>query len=219
MYLVCMLPAACVYGLNDIQNKFLIQMNKSHHIFGTQSSALLLHIMFNYIFVTLAQLDIYGCALATTMTWCYIYLLNNWKLHNETDLKDALSVSIFDPRVRSDMSSYLSIGLPNMVTIIIEFIAYEITVLYLGHIGIVNQATQIVLLNFLSIILMISFGYQQAACALVGQKVGANKVYEAKKIWHKLLFLFAVSDVVLWCLLFWNRQQVVKIYTQEKKVQ
>jgi Na+-driven multidrug efflux pump len=77
-------------------------------------------------------------------------------------------VSILDPKVRCDIYSYIEIGLPSMMTIIVEFISYEVTVIYLGQIGIENQATQILLLNFFSVPLMLAFGYQQASCALVG---------------------------------------------------
>ena len=66
---------------------------------------------------------------------------------------------------------------------------------------------------------MISYGFQQASCALVGQQIGASNVDLAKKIWHKLLFLFGMFDLVLWFVLFWNRYEWVEIYTKEKKVQ
>lgn len=44
-------------------------------------------------------------------------------------------------------------------------------------------------------------------------------MFLAKQIWYKLLFLFALSDVVIWCLLFWNRYKAVSIYTRDKKVE
>ena len=69
-------------------------------------------------------------------------------------------MSIFNPKVRCYLMGYLEIGLPNMMTIIIEFISYEVTVIYLGQIGIEHQATQIVLLNFFAVPLMLAFGYQ-----------------------------------------------------------
>ena len=75
-----MMPAAFLYGLNDIQNKFIIQMNKSHLILGTQSSALVAHICFNYLFVSHFNFGIIGCAFATFLTYIFIYLVNKWKL-------------------------------------------------------------------------------------------------------------------------------------------
>jgi len=92
-----------------------------------------------------------------------------------------------------------------MITLLIEFVSYEVTVIYLGQIDVERQATQIVLLNFFAVPLMLSFGYQQAACALVGQQIGVSNVSHAKKIWRKLLVLFTISDIVLWVFLFWNR--------------
>lgn len=107
-------------------------MNKANLILGTQSSALLLHIFLNYLFVNIWSFDIIGCTIATSLTYLYIFIVNKWKLHNQYDLRDALRVSIFDPKVRYDLWPYLSIGLPSMITLIIEFISYEVTVVYLG---------------------------------------------------------------------------------------
>ena len=105
-----------------------------------------------------------------------------------------------------------------MMTMIIEFVSYEVTVIYLGQIGVEKQATQIVLLNFFAVPLMLAFGYQQASCALVGQQIGASNLSEARNIWRKLLTLFVISDIILWAFLYWNRFNVVSIYTTEKRV-
>lgn len=110
--------------------------------------------------MTVCNLDFIGCPIATTLTWTYIYLVNNWKLNKQTDLHDALAVSVFDPKVRCDIKDYLMIGVPNMLTLVIEFIAYEVTVIYLGQVSVDIQATQILLLNFFSLVIMVSFGYQ-----------------------------------------------------------
>ena len=45
-------------------------------------------------------------------------------------------MSIFDPGFKCDIIEYLRIGVPNMVTLIIEFLGYELTVIYLGQIDI-----------------------------------------------------------------------------------
>lgn len=75
-----MMPAAFLYGLNDLQNKFIIQMNKSHLILGTQSTALVIHIIFNYLFVYVYGTGMVGCAFATFLTYSFIYIVNKWKL-------------------------------------------------------------------------------------------------------------------------------------------
>lgn len=65
---------------------------------------------------------------------------------------------------------------------------------------------------------MLAFGYQQASCALVGQCIGANNVFQAKTIWLRLLFVFISTDIVLWCFLYWNRMQVASLYTSSQEV-
>ena len=128
-------------------------------------------------------------------------------------------MKLYEPKVRKNLWDYVCVGLPGMFTLIIEFISYEITVVYMGQLGVKYQATQILLLNFFAIPLMMAFGYQQASCALVGQQIGANNVAMAKHIWRKLLYLFILSDFLLWNLLFWNRHSVSSIYTTEPRIQ
>lgn len=116
-------------------------MDRAKLILGTQSTAILFHIVFNYLFVKVWPLHLIGCSIATTLTYTYIYFVNRWKLRNQNELRDAMRVSILDPKVWYDIGTYISIGLPNMITLIIEFISYEVTIIYLGQIGINNQAT------------------------------------------------------------------------------
>lgn len=184
-------------------------MNKSSQILTTQSSALLLHIGLNHLLTNIYQLELVGCSIATFFTFCFIYLVNRWKLHSQNDMQEVMCVKLLDQRVRSNIWDYLSIGLPGVFTLVIEFVSYEITVIYLGQIGIEYQAAQTLLLNIFSLPLMLAFGYQQASCALIGQQIGINNVLQAKAIWRKLLGLFILSDLLLWNILFWNRHSIV----------
>ena len=79
-YLICMMPAAFLYGLNDLQNKFIIQMGKSSLILSTLSMALILHIFSNHYFVNVYNMDMSGCAFATCITYGFIFTVNRWKL-------------------------------------------------------------------------------------------------------------------------------------------
>ena len=51
MYIVLMIPATYLMGLQDIQRKFLIQVGKSHIQMKTQIQATFLHIVVNYLFI------------------------------------------------------------------------------------------------------------------------------------------------------------------------
>lgn len=53
--------------------------------------------------------------------------------------------------MHSDLGEYLKIGLPNAMILFIEFMSYEILVLFVGHMGVIQQATQIILLNFIGL--------------------------------------------------------------------
>ena len=95
-----------------------------------------------------------------------------------------------------------------------EFSSYEIMILFVGYLGVIQQATQIILLNLIALPQMFAFAFQQAACAMVGQEIGANNVSKAKKIYAILFVLFVIGDFIDWLLLFLNRFKIVGIFTE-----
>lgn len=120
----------------------------------------MLHVFLNYLLISVFGLELVGCAVATFVTYSFIFLVNCAKLKGQSDIKQALEVKLFSKQVRNNLWDYVCVGLPGMFTLIIEFISYEITVIFMGQIGVKYQATQILLLNFFAIPLMMAFGYQ-----------------------------------------------------------
>lgn len=60
---------------------------------------------------------------------------------------------------------------------------------------------------------MVAIAIQQAACAIVGQEIGANNVPRAKKSYSILFVLFIICDFLNWLILFTFRHYIVKIFT------
>jgi hypothetical protein len=58
-------------------------------------------------------------------------------------LKEALDISIFDSRVlkREQIWEYISIGVPNIVIIILDWGCFECSVIIAGFIGVDEQAS------------------------------------------------------------------------------
>ena len=62
----------------------------------TQFVAILLHLVFNYIFVNVYQMGVIGTGISGSLTNLFILLANTFMLYRQTDLKEVLDVSIFD---------------------------------------------------------------------------------------------------------------------------
>jgi len=186
---------------------------------STQFWGLLMHVALSYLFVFYSEFGVTGTALATFFSNLFIFLVNEARTLAETDLSEVNATRFFDRNVHRNFGDYLRIGIPNMLVIFIEFTSYEIMVLLVGYLGVVEQATQIILLNFIGLPQMIAWAFQQASCAMVGQQIGANNVAQARKIYSVLFIIFVLGDLIDWLILFINRFSIVCIFTDSKPVQ
>ena len=57
---------------------------------------------------------------------------------NFEELKEATQISIFDRRVRNEMSTYLSMALPVMFTIFLEWSTFEAMTIMSGYLGVIE---------------------------------------------------------------------------------
>lgn len=118
---------------------------------NTQVYGLIMHISLSYLFITKWNLGVAGTGLATFLSNLFIFVVNEYKTQAELDIAELNEVSIFDKNVCRDFDEYLKIGIPNALTIFMEFSSYEIMILFVGYLGVIQQATQIILLNLIAL--------------------------------------------------------------------
>ena len=97
-----------------------------------------MHIALSFLLVSHCELGIVGTALATFFSNLYIFVVNELKTKAQTDLTELNKASILDAKVYCNFAEYLRIGVPNMLTIFMEFTSYEIMVLLVGYLGVVQ---------------------------------------------------------------------------------
>lgn len=61
----------------------------------------------------------------------------------------------------------------------LEFWVYDLMILMAGYIGVKEQACQIVVINIVALIWMVSIGLQQAASSTIGQQIGKGDIKKA----------------------------------------
>ena len=58
--------------------------------------------------------------------------------------------------------------------------AFNVLGVLAGLISVTDQAVNTILLNLIAIMFMVPMGIQSAACAIIGEQIGANRVSEAR---------------------------------------
>jgi len=97
-----------------------------------------MHIALSFLLVTYFELDVAGTALATLFSNLFIFITNEVKTHAQEDLQEINEVSIRNRKVYRDFDEYLKIGVPNALTIFMEFSSYEVMILFVGYLGVIQ---------------------------------------------------------------------------------
>ena len=111
-------------------------MDKSHLQMNSQFVGTVTHGLLTYLFVSKMQMDIKGTALTSILTNLQILLANKWLMEAEPDLAEALEVRFFDKKVPENLGTYMSIALPNMTIILLDWTCFQCSALMVGLIGI-----------------------------------------------------------------------------------
>jgi MATE family multidrug resistance protein len=125
-----------------------------------------------------------GAALATNITWILNMLIADlvvrWKKYQgHADLTHM--INFYDLTVFRDVSTYLRIGVPNMLMLCCEWWIFEILTIFSGLLGVTQLAAEVVIVNIITFIFMIPLGISYAASALTGNYLGEGKIDLAKK--------------------------------------
>ena len=87
-----------------------------------------------------------------------------------------------------------------------------------GFLGVVPQAANIIILNIGLLFFQIPYGIQSAGCALVGQQIGAAKIYEAKK-YYKFITIGSLLPLILMLVLTHAFQEsFIRVFTGSEEV-
>ena len=93
-----------------------------------------------------------GLSLSSFITNFFIWAANVLMTWTQEDLKGALSVSIFSSEVwqYEQMKTYLGIGVPNAMSNMLEFLGFDLASFIAAILGVNEEATVIVVMNFLA---------------------------------------------------------------------
>uniref|UniRef100_G3VW09 Multidrug and toxin extrusion protein n=1 Tax=Sarcophilus harrisii TaxID=9305 RepID=G3VW09_SARHA len=133
----------------------------------------------NYIFVYIFNLGVPGSALANTISQfiqaiaLFLYVVVR-KLYLETWGGWSL-------QCLQEWEAFLSLAIPGMLMICIEWWAYEIGSLLIGLLSVVELSAQSIIYEVSTIMYMIPLGFGSAVCVRVGNALGAGDTQAAKR--------------------------------------
>uniref|UniRef100_A0A5F8H5Y0 Multidrug and toxin extrusion protein n=1 Tax=Monodelphis domestica TaxID=13616 RepID=A0A5F8H5Y0_MONDO len=161
-----------------------------------------INVLANYIFVSILDLGVPGSALANTISQfiqpivLFLYIMAR-KLYRET--WEGWSLQCLQ-----DWQAFLSLAIPGMLMICIEWWAYEIGSFLIGLLSVAELSAQSIIYEVSTIAYMIPLGFGNAACVRVGNALGAGNIQAAKKT--------AVSSVLATCGIFFVIGSLLTIF-------
>ena len=113
---------------------------------------------------------------------------------------------------------YLAISLPATVMLLAEGWAFNILGVLAGLISVQDQAVNTILLQMIAVMFMVPQGIQSAACAIIGEQIGANRVPLAKS-YFQIMSLSVISLLfMVQALVYFSKDAIVRVFTEDAAV-
>ena len=116
----------------------------------------MLVIIFCHIFIRNYGMGLRGAGFAMALSNILIFIAMNIYLLFVEETKKAVRWP--DKRMFKDIRQYLELGIPASLSLCFDWWAYEIMILFCGLIGVNEQAGQIIIQNFYTLLFCIPLG-------------------------------------------------------------
>ena len=105
-----------------------------------------------------------------------------------------------------------------MFLLFLDWSSFQIMTLFSGELGFLQQASQVIVFNWLCLFSQIPYGYSMATCTLIGIQIGAGNVSKAKKYFRISTYFTVFTMVIEFIILFLCREYVVRLFSADKVV-
>ena len=175
-----------------------------------------LHLLLCIFCVTKFDMGVSGLGIATLITYFAMFLIT---LTYGFCVSQLRKVFVWPSRdCLRGWGEYLAISLPATVMLLAEGWAFNVLGVLSGLISVTDQAVNTILLMIIAIMFMVPMGIQSAACAIIGEQIGANRVSVAKAYfkvmsWATLFLLFIIQITF-----YTFKHQIVAVFTTDPAV-
>ena len=72
--------------------------------------------------------------------------------------------------------------------------------------------------KIIAIMIMVPMGIQSAACAIIGEQIGANRVPLAKAYFHVMSIITLLTLAIIQTIVYFARKPIVRVFTEDPAV-
>ncbi|XP_054650234.1 multidrug and toxin extrusion protein 1-like [Dunckerocampus dactyliophorus] len=216
LYIVASLPAVPAMFLHNLQVSYLQNQGIILPQMYTAALANVANVMMNYIFLYWLDLGVSGSAAANALSQisicAFLFAYIRWKrLHDATWGGWSLESL-------QEWGAYMKLAIPSMLMKCFEWWVYEFGGFFAGMMSEDELAAQHVVMMVTLIAYMFPFGIQAAACARVGNALGAGDTRRAIVTCKVSLTLAGAFAVVEGAVLASTKTVIGVIFTSDQKI-
>jgi len=181
--------------------RYLNVVRKSHINFIFLLTALILHPLWNYIFIVYLDMDVLGAGISYCISRLIVFIMGSVYLHFFNPVPE--TYFFFTKACFRGLWDFTKFSFGAMLIFCAEWWAYEIQALIAINIGEDDYAVHVILAQFASVVCSISIGFNFATTILVGEYIAKASTKVVKKAtYYSLLLGFAVMFILMLVLFF-----------------
>ncbi|KAM4795902.1 multidrug and toxin extrusion protein 1-like [Rhinophrynus dorsalis] len=215
-YVLIFIPALPAAFLYQLETRYLQNQGIVYTQIIVSIVANIINVFVNYIFLFVLKLGVVGSAWANTIAQysqallLFLYIRVK-RLHVNT--WGGWSIECLQ-----DWNSFISLAIPSMLMVCIEWWTYEIGNFLTGLINVVELGAQSVVYQVVTIAYMIPFGIGMATSVRVGNALGAGNIEQAKAA-MTIAFIVTVGFIIVDTILLASLNNVFAyIFTSDQEI-
>ena len=222
MALAFALPASLLF---TVYRGFNIAVSRPKAVMTLQLGGLALKIPLSMALVSgvpalgIPALDLLGCGLST-MVAMWVQTLIAWLVLRRDPFYHRFDMGAPGQRALhlGSLRALLRLGMPIGMSILVEVTAFAFMAIFISRLGETAVAGHQIAANLVSLLFMLPMGLSNAPSTLVAQRIGAGDLHDARRLgWHGMQFTLTLA-LVVGCLVYALREQVLQLYTDNPAV-
>ena len=222
MALAFALPASLLF---TVYRGFNIAVSRPKAVMALQLGGLALKIPLSMALVSgvpalgIPALDLLGCGLST-MVAMWVQTLIAWLVLRRDPFYHRFDMGAPGQRALhlGSQRALLRLGMPIGMSILVEVTAFAFMAIFISRLGETAVAGHQIAANLVSLLFMLPMGLGNATSTLVAQRIGAGDLRDARRLgWHGMQFTLMLA-LVVGCLVYALREQVLQLYTDNPAV-
>ena len=117
-----------------------------------------------------------------------------------------------------DWGSYMEFAIPSVLTLCSDWWAIEIIVFISGYLGVIQQASFVILVSMGAQLAQVTVGVGKTACMLIGNAIGSQDATLAKRWFNMTLLYTLIYCIAIQFVLIPSRELIAGVFTGEQDV-